>query len=380
MLRAGQHGDPRPRDGGAGPPWCTARWSGSAAGSGASGHDERGRRLELPTTWSCRSISRSRSAAATGRGVRRVRRAQAPARRTARGGRPPGPPLRRHPRDRRGLCGPHGGGRAGRPGSGERPALPSSADGRLRPPLRGGRTCRGGRLGAAHPGLARVVLEHAYAGVLSRPGLSPAGRELLAVGCLAASDLERQLASHARAPLALESPPSGSSTRSVRPATLGADRQRALSPAPTGWRPVRGPERGPGSSAPEGSGRSRPSTRTCTTRSGAGSAPQAQAGLHGLSTSTHCRRAHACRRAGHDRSPPLPRTTAISRAGSVATVEAGVEPGRSTLQSIPGAGQRAAEQPQLLLGALPAQDEVVLPDGEPDQVRGWKGSRRSRSR
>ena len=53
-------------------------------------------------------------------------------------------------------------------------------------------------LGTAHPGLTRVVLEHAYAGVLSRPGLAPAARELLAVGCLAASDLERQLASHAR--------------------------------------------------------------------------------------------------------------------------------------------------------------------------------------
>lgn len=53
-------------------------------------------------------------------------------------------------------------------------------------------------LGAAHPGLTHVVLEHAYAGVLSRPGLAPAARELLAVGCLAASDLERQLASHAR--------------------------------------------------------------------------------------------------------------------------------------------------------------------------------------
>jgi alkylhydroperoxidase/carboxymuconolactone decarboxylase family protein YurZ len=53
-------------------------------------------------------------------------------------------------------------------------------------------------LRTAHPGLARVVLEHAYAGVLSRPGLEPAAREVLAVACLAASDLERQLASHAR--------------------------------------------------------------------------------------------------------------------------------------------------------------------------------------
>lgn len=53
-------------------------------------------------------------------------------------------------------------------------------------------------LRTAHAGLARVVLEHAYAGVLSRPGLDPSERELLAVACLAASDLERQLASHAR--------------------------------------------------------------------------------------------------------------------------------------------------------------------------------------
>lgn len=84
-------------------------------------------------------------------------------------------------------------------------------------------------LGAAHPGLARVVLEHAYAGVLSRPGLSPAGRELLAVGCLAASDLERQLASHARGAARL-----GIATERIieavqtGSAALGADRQRAL--------------------------------------------------------------------------------------------------------------------------------------------------------
>jgi len=49
-----------------------------------------------------------------------------------------------------------------------------------------------------HPALARWIADHAYARVLTRPGLSLRDRELLSVACLAALDQPRQLASHAR--------------------------------------------------------------------------------------------------------------------------------------------------------------------------------------
>jgi alkylhydroperoxidase/carboxymuconolactone decarboxylase family protein YurZ len=49
-----------------------------------------------------------------------------------------------------------------------------------------------------HPLLARWIQDHAYGRVLSRPGLTPAQREILSVGCLAALGQKRQLASHAR--------------------------------------------------------------------------------------------------------------------------------------------------------------------------------------
>ncbi len=49
-----------------------------------------------------------------------------------------------------------------------------------------------------HPALARWIEGHAYGRVLTRPGLSPARRELLSVACLAALGQERQLASHVR--------------------------------------------------------------------------------------------------------------------------------------------------------------------------------------
>jgi alkylhydroperoxidase/carboxymuconolactone decarboxylase family protein YurZ len=49
-----------------------------------------------------------------------------------------------------------------------------------------------------HPDFARFVLEHAYARVLARDGLSADRRELLAVAALAAQGQERQLASHGR--------------------------------------------------------------------------------------------------------------------------------------------------------------------------------------
>jgi len=56
-------------------------------------------------------------------------------------------------------------------------------------------------LARGHPEFERWVLEHAYGRVLSRPGLAPERRELLAVVALAALGQERQLASHARGAL-----------------------------------------------------------------------------------------------------------------------------------------------------------------------------------
>lgn len=56
-------------------------------------------------------------------------------------------------------------------------------------------------LTAGHPDLASWIEGHAYGRVLSRPGLDPARRELLAVAGLAATGQERQLASHARGAL-----------------------------------------------------------------------------------------------------------------------------------------------------------------------------------
>lgn len=49
-----------------------------------------------------------------------------------------------------------------------------------------------------HPDFAAWIEGHAYGRVLTRPGLSPAKRELLAVVALAVLGQERQLASHAR--------------------------------------------------------------------------------------------------------------------------------------------------------------------------------------
>lgn len=56
-------------------------------------------------------------------------------------------------------------------------------------------------LARGHPEFELWVLEHAYGRVLSRPGLAPDRRELLAVVALAALGQERQLASHARGAL-----------------------------------------------------------------------------------------------------------------------------------------------------------------------------------
>jgi alkylhydroperoxidase/carboxymuconolactone decarboxylase family protein YurZ len=54
---------------------------------------------------------------------------------------------------------------------------------------------------AGHPDFAKWIEGHAYGRVLSRPGLSPARRELLAIAGLAALGQDRQLASHARGAL-----------------------------------------------------------------------------------------------------------------------------------------------------------------------------------
>lgn len=58
-----------------------------------------------------------------------------------------------------------------------------------------------GMLERQHPDFARWVLLHAYGSVLTRPGLEPRLRELLAVCALAALGQERQLASHVRGTL-----------------------------------------------------------------------------------------------------------------------------------------------------------------------------------
>ncbi len=52
-----------------------------------------------------------------------------------------------------------------------------------------------------HPDFARWIEGHAYGRILSRPGLEPRTRELLAVAGLAALGQDRQMASHARGAL-----------------------------------------------------------------------------------------------------------------------------------------------------------------------------------
>jgi len=59
-----------------------------------------------------------------------------------------------------------------------------------------------GVLRGAHPQLCHWVLGHAYGRVLTRPGLTGAERELLAVAALALRGPARQLASHLRGALA----------------------------------------------------------------------------------------------------------------------------------------------------------------------------------
>ncbi|HUR28587.1 MAG TPA: carboxymuconolactone decarboxylase family protein [Planctomycetota bacterium] len=56
-------------------------------------------------------------------------------------------------------------------------------------------------LRAGHPDFERWIEGHAYGRILSRPGLDPRTRELLAVAGLAALGQDRQVASHARGAL-----------------------------------------------------------------------------------------------------------------------------------------------------------------------------------
>ncbi len=62
-------------------------------------------------------------------------------------------------------------------------------------------------LAGFHPALARWIAEHAYACVLSRPGLAADRRELCAVAALAAQGQDRQLAAHARGAVRLGASP-----------------------------------------------------------------------------------------------------------------------------------------------------------------------------
>ncbi|MCB9906347.1 MAG: carboxymuconolactone decarboxylase family protein [Planctomycetes bacterium] len=63
------------------------------------------------------------------------------------------------------------------------------------------------RLHQHHPDFASWIGQHAYARVLSRPGLAPHRRELLALVCLLHGSLDRQLASHARGAIRLGATP-----------------------------------------------------------------------------------------------------------------------------------------------------------------------------
>ncbi len=56
-------------------------------------------------------------------------------------------------------------------------------------------------LNVAHPDFAAWIEEHAYGRVLSRPGLTAAQRELIAVSALTVLGQDRQLASHVRGAL-----------------------------------------------------------------------------------------------------------------------------------------------------------------------------------
>jgi len=64
------------------------------------------------------------------------------------------------------------------------------------------------RLRAGHPDFERWIEGHAYGRILSRPGLDPRMRELLAVAGLAALGQDRQMASHARGALRCGAHPS----------------------------------------------------------------------------------------------------------------------------------------------------------------------------
>ena len=86
----------------------------------------------------------------------------------------------------------------------------------------------GRRLSQHHPDFARWIAEHAYGRVLSRPGLDPATRELLAIVCLLHTGLDRQLASHTRGAVRLGASPEAVSAvfERVRPHLSAQDAER----------------------------------------------------------------------------------------------------------------------------------------------------------
>jgi 4-carboxymuconolactone decarboxylase len=68
-----------------------------------------------------------------------------------------------------------------------------------------------------HPDFSGWILEYGYGTVLSRPGLTPAQREIVAVAVLTAGGWERQLESHLRGALNAGADP-GDVRRAVRQA------------------------------------------------------------------------------------------------------------------------------------------------------------------
>jgi 4-carboxymuconolactone decarboxylase len=94
-----------------------------------------------------------------------------------------------------------------------------------------------------HPDLAQWMIEQGYGRVLTRPGLSGAARELIAIAVLAAGGWERQLVSHLLGASRLGAPP-----REIRRACRGGARAGgagARAAAARAWRTAFGPGRAP---------------------------------------------------------------------------------------------------------------------------------------
>jgi 4-carboxymuconolactone decarboxylase len=83
---------------------------------------------------------------------------------------------------------------------------------------------------ALHPDLAVMMVEQGYGRVLSRPGLTPALRELVAVAVLTAGGWERQLVSHLLGSIRLGAT-RADALRALRAGLAGADPRRRASAA-----------------------------------------------------------------------------------------------------------------------------------------------------